>query len=47
MRGGLSLTVTACLAASQVLTHWAGAATKITLLYTPGDSFTESYVAKD
>ncbi|HXE28821.1 MAG TPA: ABC transporter substrate-binding protein [Stellaceae bacterium] len=42
MRGGLALTVAACLAASPVC-----AATKITLLYTPGSSFTESYVGKD
>ncbi len=42
MRGGMALTLAACLAASPVF-----AATKITLLYTPGDSFTESYVAKD
>jgi NitT/TauT family transport system substrate-binding protein len=42
MRGGLALSVVACLAAGS-----AGAATPITLLYTPGDSFTESYVAKD
>ena len=42
MRGRVTLTLAACLAASPV-----SAATKITLLYTPGDSFTESYVAKD
>ena len=42
MRRGLALTLAASLAASS-----ADAATKITLLYTPGDSFTESYVAKD
>ena len=43
MRGGRALlALAACLAASP-----ASAATKITLLYTPGDSFTESYVAKD
>jgi NitT/TauT family transport system substrate-binding protein len=42
MRGRYALTVAACLAASPVC-----AATKITLLYTPGDSFTERYVAKD
>jgi NitT/TauT family transport system substrate-binding protein len=42
MRGGLVLTLAACLAAGPVC-----AATKLTLLYTPGDSFTESYVAKD
>jgi len=42
MRGGLALTAAACLAASPVC-----AATNITLLYTPGSSFTESYVAKD
>jgi NitT/TauT family transport system substrate-binding protein len=42
MRGGWALSVAACLAAGP-----AGAATPITLLYTPGDSFTESYVAKD
>jgi NitT/TauT family transport system substrate-binding protein len=47
VRGGLTLTLAMCLAASSVLSHGAGAATKITLLYTPGDSFTESYVAKD
>src|SRR6185503_18227417 len=41
-RAGVALMVAACLAASP-----ASAATKITLLYTPGDSFTESYVAKD
>lgn len=39
--------VAACLAASPAATHRVWAATKITLLYTPGDSFTESYVAKD
>ena len=42
MRGGCALLMLACLAPSS-----AEAATKITLLYTPGDSFTESYVAKD
>ncbi|HEY1503550.1 MAG TPA: ABC transporter substrate-binding protein [Stellaceae bacterium] len=42
MGGRLVLIVVACLAAGP-----ASAATKITLLYTPGDSFTESYVAKD
>jgi NitT/TauT family transport system substrate-binding protein len=43
MRGGCALLgLAACLAASP-----ATAATKIALLYTPGDSFTESYVAKD
>jgi NitT/TauT family transport system substrate-binding protein len=42
MRGRVVLAVAACLAATP-----AGAVTKITLLYTPGDSFTESYVAKD
>ncbi len=42
MRSGVALIAAACLAAGS-----AGAATKITLLYTPGDSFTESYVAKD
>ena len=42
MRGSVALIVAACLAAGP-----ASAATKITLLYTPGDSFTESYVAKD
>jgi NitT/TauT family transport system substrate-binding protein len=47
MREGLALMAAVCLAASPVLTHGAEAATPITLLYTPGDSFTESYVAKD
>jgi NitT/TauT family transport system substrate-binding protein len=43
MRGARALlALAACLAASP-----ASAATKLTLLYTPGDSFTESYVAKD
>ena len=42
MRGGGALALLASLAATS-----APAATKITLLYTPGDSFTESYVAKD
>jgi len=42
MRRRWALALAACLAASPAL-----AATKITLLYTPGDSFTESYVAKD
>jgi len=42
MRVGFALALAAALAASPAL-----AATKITLLYTPGDSFTESYVAKD
>jgi NitT/TauT family transport system substrate-binding protein len=42
MRGGGALALAASLAASS-----AQAATKLTLLYTPGDSFTESYVAKD
>lgn len=42
MRGDCALALVACLAASP-----AQAATKITLLYTPGDSFTESYVARD
>jgi len=42
MRGGFALVLAASIAASP-----APAATKITLLYTPGDSFTESYVAKD
>jgi NitT/TauT family transport system substrate-binding protein len=39
----LALTLAACLAAASPV----AAATKLTLLYTPGDSFTESYVAKD
>lgn len=43
MRGRGALAVAALLAAAAP----ALAATKITLLYTPGDSFTESYVAKD
>jgi NitT/TauT family transport system substrate-binding protein len=47
MRGGWALTLVACLAASPVATYAAWAATPITLLYTPGSSFTESYVAKD
>ena len=47
MRAGFALALAASLAASPVLAHSASAATKITLLYTPGDSFTESYVAKD
>jgi len=43
MRGATALlALAACIAALP-----ASAATKITLLYTPGDSFTESYVAKD
>src|SRR4029078_8452682 len=42
MRGGFALALAACIAAFA-----ASAARKITLLYTPGDSFTESYVAKD
>jgi len=43
MRGALAVFAAAiATAASPVF-----AATKITLLYTPGDSFTESYVAKD
>jgi NitT/TauT family transport system substrate-binding protein len=42
MRAGLALMLAACLAA-----HSVSAATPITLLYTPGSSFTESYVAKD
>ncbi|HEX4195229.1 MAG TPA: ABC transporter substrate-binding protein [Stellaceae bacterium] len=43
MRRSLALTLAAFLAAASP----AAAATKLTLLYTPGDSFTESYVAKD
>ncbi|HWE76540.1 MAG TPA: ABC transporter substrate-binding protein [Stellaceae bacterium] len=42
MRRGAALVLAACVSASS-----AQAATKLTLLYTPGDSFTESYVAKD
>lgn len=42
MRGRLALTLALLVAAGS-----ARAATPITLLYTPGDSFTESYVAKD
>src|ERR1700748_3254302 len=43
MRGGAALlALAACFAAAP-----AQAATEITLLYTPSDSFTESYVAKD
>src|SRR5215469_10253627 len=42
MRLRLALALAAFLAAGE-----AQAATKLTLLYTPGDSFTESYVAKD
>lgn len=39
--------VAALAAAGLFAAHGAAAATKIALLYTPGDSFTESYVAKD
>jgi NitT/TauT family transport system substrate-binding protein len=42
MRAAWALALAASLAADPAL-----AADKITLLYTPGDSFTESYVAKD
>ncbi len=47
MRGAGALVFAACVAASPASTQGAWAATPITLLYTPGSSFTESYVAKD